>query len=157
MGFARTVTHYWGDDHFLGEGNEGAHGVVLRDAHLLKNIPGTLVQGSLDPSNLLGTVWRLHHAWPGSELILVDEVGHNAGSAGHGGRAGGGDGQVCRPWLSPLSAWSCGLDQLGCEVGFFSADPSGTRSVGDRRQRRRGACTSRDAEMIPTTGPNDRA
>ncbi|MBW8739612.1 MAG: prolyl aminopeptidase [Streptomyces turgidiscabies] len=82
MGFARTVTHYWGDDHFLGEGNEGAHGVVLREAHLLKNIPGTLVQGSLDPSNLLGTVWRLHHAWPGSELSIVDEVGHNAGAPG---------------------------------------------------------------------------
>lgn len=82
MGFARTVTHYWGDDHFLGEGNEGAEGVVLRDAHLLKNIPGTLVQGSLDPGNLLGTVWRLHHAWPGSELIVVDEVGHNAGAPG---------------------------------------------------------------------------
>ncbi|MDX2541231.1 prolyl aminopeptidase [Streptomyces sp. WI04-05B] len=82
MGFARTVTHFWGNDHFLGEGSEGAHGVVLRDAHLLKNIPGTLVQGSLDPGNLLGTVWRLHHAWPGSELIVVDEVGHNAGAPG---------------------------------------------------------------------------
>ncbi|WP_327694159.1 prolyl aminopeptidase [Streptomyces sp. NBC_00459] len=82
MGFARTVTHYWGDDHFLGEGNKGAEGVVLRDAHRLKNIPGTLVQGSLDPGNLLGTVWRLHHAWPGSELVVVDEVGHNAGAPG---------------------------------------------------------------------------
>ncbi len=82
MGFARTVTHYWGDDHFLGEGSAGAEGVVLRDAHRLKNIPGTLVQGSLDPGNLLGTVWRLHHAWPGSELIVVDEVGHNAGAPG---------------------------------------------------------------------------
>lgn len=82
MGFARTVTHYWGHDHFLGEGNEGAEGVVLRDAHRLKNVPGTLVQGSLDPGNLLGTVWRLQHAWPGSELIVVDEVGHNAGAPG---------------------------------------------------------------------------
>ncbi|MGW0820527.1 prolyl aminopeptidase [Streptomyces sp. NPDC002845] len=78
MGFARTVTHYWGNDHFLGEGNE--EGVVLRDAPLLKDIPGTLVQGSLDFGNLLGIVWRLHHAWPGSELIVIDEVGHNAGA-----------------------------------------------------------------------------
>lgn len=78
MGWARTVTHYWGNDHFLGEDNE--EGVVLRDAPLLKDIPGTLVQGSLDPGNLLGIVWRLHHAWPGSELVLVDEVGHNAGA-----------------------------------------------------------------------------
>jgi proline iminopeptidase len=77
-GFARTVTHYWGNGHFLGEG--GDDGVVLRDAPLLKGIPGTLVQGSLDPGNLLGIVWRLHHAWPGSELVLIDDVGHNAGA-----------------------------------------------------------------------------
>lgn len=86
MGFARTVTHYWGNGHFLGEGpDEGreesrAEGVVLRDASLLEGIPGTLVQGSLDPGNLLGVVWRLHHAWPGSELIVIDDVGHSAGA-----------------------------------------------------------------------------
>lgn len=80
MGFARTVTHYWGNDHFLGDGNE--QGVVLRDAPLLKDTPGTLVQGCLDPGNLLGTVWLLHQAWPGSELVLVDEVGHNPGAPG---------------------------------------------------------------------------
>lgn len=80
MGFARTVTHYWGNDHFLGDGND--EGVVLRDAHLLKGIPGTLVQGSLDFGNLLGIVWRLHHAWPDSELVVVDEAGHDAGAVG---------------------------------------------------------------------------
>jgi proline iminopeptidase len=75
--FARTVTHYWGNGHFLDGSGDG---VVLRDAPLLTGIPGTLVQGSLDPGNLLGIVWRLHHAWPGSELILVDDVGHDAGA-----------------------------------------------------------------------------
>lgn len=83
MGFARTVTHYFGNDHFLGTGNGnggGGEGVVLSDAALLKDIPGTLVQGSLDFGNLLGTVWRLHHAWPGSELVMIDEVGHDAGA-----------------------------------------------------------------------------
>ncbi len=77
MGFARTVTHYWGKGHFLDE-----DGVVLRDAPLLKDIPGTLVQGSLDFGNLLGTVWRLHHAWPGSELTVIDEAGHGPGNPG---------------------------------------------------------------------------
>jgi proline iminopeptidase len=80
MCFARTVTHYFGNDHFLGEGNE--EGVVLRDAPLLKDIPGTLVQGSLDLGNLLGVVWRLHHAWPGSELVIVDEAGHDLSTPG---------------------------------------------------------------------------
>ena len=80
MAFARTVTHYFGNDHFLGAGND--EGVVLRDAPLLKGVPGTLVQGSLDLGNLTGVVWRLHHAWPGSELVLVDEAGHSAGAPG---------------------------------------------------------------------------
>ncbi|MFF2384112.1 prolyl aminopeptidase [Streptomyces sp. NPDC058108] len=79
-GFARTVTHYFGNDHFLGEGND--EGVVLRDAPLLKGIPGTIVQGSLDFGNLLGVVWRLHRAWPESELIVVDDVGHTMGATG---------------------------------------------------------------------------
>ncbi|MFI5791793.1 prolyl aminopeptidase [Streptomyces sp. NPDC051677] len=77
MGFARTVTHYWGNGHFL-----AGEGAVLRDAHLLDGVPGTLVQGSLDFGNLLGTVWRLHHAWPGCELVVVDEAGHDAGAPG---------------------------------------------------------------------------
>ena len=86
MAFARTVTHYFGNDHFLGdeEGLGGGDGraVVLREAPLLKDIPGTLVQGALDFNNLLGIPWRLHHAWPGSELVVVDDVGHNAGAPG---------------------------------------------------------------------------
>ncbi|MCT7354266.1 prolyl aminopeptidase [Streptomyces sp. 15-116A] len=80
LGFARTVTHYWANDHFLGEGND--EGVILRDAPLLKGIPGVLVQGSLDFGNLLGTAWRLHHAWPDSRLLLIDEAGHDAGAPG---------------------------------------------------------------------------
>ena len=80
MCFARTVTHYFGNDHFLGEGND--EGVVLRDAHLLKGIPGTLVQGSLDLGNLLGVVWRLQQAWPESELVIIDEAGHDASAPG---------------------------------------------------------------------------
>jgi proline iminopeptidase len=80
MGFARTVTHYFGNDHFLGDGND--EGVVLRDAPSLGGIPGTLVQGVLDLGNLLGTVWRLQRAWPGSELVLIDDTGHDAGAPG---------------------------------------------------------------------------
>jgi proline iminopeptidase len=76
-GFARTVTHYFANDHWLG-GDE----VVLRDAPSLAGIRGVIVQGSLDFGNLLGIPWRLREAWPGSELILVDEAGHNAGAPG---------------------------------------------------------------------------
>ncbi|MEU7580574.1 prolyl aminopeptidase [Streptomyces sp. NPDC041068] len=76
-GFARTVSHYFANDHWLG-GDE----VVLRDAPSLAGIPGVLVQGSLDFGNLTGIPWRLHQAWPGSELVVVDDVGHDAGARG---------------------------------------------------------------------------
>lgn len=85
QGFARTVTHYWGNGRFLGgDGGSAAErdGVVLRDAHRLKGSPGTLVQGSLDVGNLLGTVWRLRRAWPGREPVIVDDAGHTVGAPG---------------------------------------------------------------------------
>jgi proline iminopeptidase len=73
MAFARIVTHYWSHGSWLDEG------AVLRDAGRLARIPGVIVQGSLDLGNLLGTPWELARAWPGSELILVDDAGHDAG------------------------------------------------------------------------------
>ncbi|CAM5566027.1 Proline iminopeptidase [Streptomyces alboniger] len=76
-GFARTVTHYFANDHWLG-GDE----VVLRDAPSLAGIPGVIVQGSLDFGNLLGIPWRLREAWPDSELVLVEESGHDVGAHG---------------------------------------------------------------------------
>jgi proline iminopeptidase len=76
MAFARLVTHYWRHGHWLDDRP------LLENARLLKGIPGVLVQGSLDFGNLLGIVWRLHHAWPDRELVIVDEAGHNTGDAG---------------------------------------------------------------------------
>nr|WP_233226185.1 hypothetical protein [Amycolatopsis sp. CA-126428] len=40
-----------------------------------------LAQGVLDTNNLVGTPWLLHHAWPGSELVLLDDVGHTVSAA----------------------------------------------------------------------------
>ncbi|MGP3967645.1 prolyl aminopeptidase [Streptomyces sp. 6N223] len=76
MAFARIVTHYWRHGSWLEEG------IVLREAGRLAGIPGVLVQGSLDPGNLVGTPWELAHAWPGSELVLVDEAAHGLGDPG---------------------------------------------------------------------------
>lgn len=73
MAFARIVTHYWRNGSWLEEG------AVLRDAGTLAGIPGVIVQGSLDLGNLLGTPWQLAHAWPGSELVVVDDAGHGGG------------------------------------------------------------------------------
>lgn len=76
LAFARIVTHYWSHGSWLDEGQ------ILRDAVLLAGTPGVIVQGSLDLGNLLGTPWELARAWPGSELVLVDDAGHDAR---HGG------------------------------------------------------------------------
>ncbi|MEU1016368.1 prolyl aminopeptidase [Streptomyces sp. NPDC005898] len=76
-GFARTVTHYFAHDHWL-----GGDGIVLRDTASLRGTPGVIVQGTLDFGNLLGTPWRLQRDWPEAELVLVDEAGHNAGARG---------------------------------------------------------------------------
>jgi proline iminopeptidase len=44
------------------------------------NIPGTLVHGRLDVSGPLEGPWRLHEAWPGSDLVVVDDAGHGGAS-----------------------------------------------------------------------------
>ncbi|RKN43861.1 prolyl aminopeptidase [Streptomyces hoynatensis] len=69
--FTRIVAHYWSKGSWLPEG------IVLREAGNLAGIPGVIVQGSLDPGNLLGTPWQLTHAWPDCELVLIDEAGHS--------------------------------------------------------------------------------
>lgn len=71
LGFSRIVTHYWRAGAWLDEG------VVLCEARKLAGIPGVIVQGSLDLGNLIGTPWELAHAWPGAELVLIDDTGHS--------------------------------------------------------------------------------
>jgi proline iminopeptidase len=75
MCFARIVTHYWSNDHFL------ADRVLLAEAGRLGPVPGVIIQGSLDLVNLVGTPWLLAGAWPGSELVLVDDAGHGGNDA----------------------------------------------------------------------------
>lgn len=68
--FARMVTHYWGNDCFLQEGQ------VERDLHRISHIPAVLIHGRHDVSGPLDTAWRLHRAWPASELVVLGDAGH---------------------------------------------------------------------------------
>jgi proline iminopeptidase len=77
LAFARIVTNYWGNGHFL-----GPDGALLAGAGRLAGIPGVIVQGQLDFVNLTGTPWLLAHAWPDAELVLVDEGAHETGTPG---------------------------------------------------------------------------
>ena len=54
MAFARLVTHYWSNGSWLEDGQ------VLRHAAQLTGIPGVIVQGRLDLTNLSGTPWDRH-------------------------------------------------------------------------------------------------
>jgi proline iminopeptidase len=55
---------------------------VLKQADRLAGIPGVIVQGNLDLSNLVGTPRELACAWPASELVVVDDAGHNSRDPG---------------------------------------------------------------------------
>jgi proline iminopeptidase len=70
---ATLVTHYWAHDGFLDP-------PLLARTDTIAHIPATLIHGRLDVSGPLVTAWRLHRAWPASELIVEE-------GEGHGGRA----------------------------------------------------------------------
>jgi proline iminopeptidase len=74
--FARLVTHYWSNACFL-EPDQ-----VMRDVELITQLPCTMVHGRYDVSGPLDTAWRLHQAWPGSRLVVVEDAGHGGGSFG---------------------------------------------------------------------------
>lgn len=76
MAFARLVTHYWSHAAWLEEG------ILLRDVGKLAGIPGVLIHGRSDVSSPLDNAWELSRAWPGSELVVVDEGGHGVGYLG---------------------------------------------------------------------------
>ena len=72
LAFARLVTHYVRHDEFLEDG------MLLRDAGVLADIPGTLVNGRFDLQAPIANAWALHRAWPRAELVIVDDAGHAA-------------------------------------------------------------------------------
>lgn len=70
LAFARQVTHCWRHDAWL-EPDE-----LVANIGRLHGIHGWIIHGRLDISAPLAGAWRLHHAWPGSELVVVDHEGH---------------------------------------------------------------------------------
>lgn len=72
LAFARIENHYF---HHRGFFDEGA---LLRDAHLLRDIPGVIVQGRYDVVCPMRSAWHLHRAWPEAEMVIVPDAGHSA-------------------------------------------------------------------------------
>jgi proline iminopeptidase len=76
LAFARLVTHYVRHNAWLGDD------VLLREMGALAAIPAVLIQGRFDFQAPLGSAWAVHRAWPGSELVVVDDAGHDASASG---------------------------------------------------------------------------
>jgi proline iminopeptidase len=74
LGFARQVTHCWRHNSWL------APDAIVHNANRLSGVPGCLIHGRLDISSPLDAPWRIHRAWPGSELVIVDDEGHGGDS-----------------------------------------------------------------------------
>ena len=70
LAFARIENHYFVHGGFMEEGQ------LLRDAHKLRGIPGTIVQGRYDVCTPARTAWELHRAWPEADFHLVPDAGH---------------------------------------------------------------------------------
>jgi proline iminopeptidase len=73
LAFARIENHY-----FVNGGFFDCDGQLLRDAHLLHDIPGTIVQGRYDIVCPPKSAWDLHRAWPQATLRIVPDAGHAA-------------------------------------------------------------------------------
>jgi proline iminopeptidase len=73
LAFARICAHYFSHGAWLEEGE------ILRDAGRLVGIPGVLIHGRLDLGSPLGNAWELAQAWPGAELVVIEDSGQ-AGS-----------------------------------------------------------------------------
>jgi proline iminopeptidase len=71
LAFARIVTHYVRHNAWLEDGS------LLRDAHLLADIPGILVNGRFDFQAPIANAWELKRVWPRAELVIVDDAGHS--------------------------------------------------------------------------------
>ncbi|MFG1975596.1 prolyl aminopeptidase [Nonomuraea fuscirosea] len=70
MAMTRICSHYFSNGAWLEEG------VLLREAGRLAGIPGVLIHGRLDMGGPPQTAWELAKAWPGAELIMVEDSGH---------------------------------------------------------------------------------
>ncbi len=70
LAFARLENHYFVHRCWLEEGQ------LLRDAHRLHGIPGTIVHGRYDMPCPARYAYALHKAWPEAEFHLIEGAGH---------------------------------------------------------------------------------
>ena len=72
---ARFFTHFAVNRHFIPDGH------ILANLQRIRHLPCILVQGRYDVVTRPVIAWRLHQAWPESELHLVNDAGHDSGES----------------------------------------------------------------------------
>jgi len=75
LGFARLVTHFFGNNGFL------EPDAITGRLDRIADIPTVFVRGRLDIASPLGNAWRLAKALTRCELHVVEEEGHGGESA----------------------------------------------------------------------------
>ncbi|WP_307844696.1 prolyl aminopeptidase [Actinospica acidithermotolerans] len=73
--FVRICAHYFSNTAFLEDGQ------LLGNAHRLAGIPAVFVHGRNDLGGPVKAAWELAKAWPGSELVVVEDSGHTGSTA----------------------------------------------------------------------------
>lgn len=73
---ARLCVHYFENRAWLEDGQ------LLREAYRLAGIAGVLIQGRLDLQGPPATAFNLAKAWPGSELVMIENAGHSTADQG---------------------------------------------------------------------------
>jgi len=75
LAFVRICSHYFAHDGFLEDG------VLIREAGKLVGVPAVLIHGRNDLGGGAHTPWELARAWPGAELIIIEDSGHTGSTA----------------------------------------------------------------------------
>jgi proline iminopeptidase len=75
LGFARLVTHFFGNHAFLAP--DSISGRVER----IRDVPAFFVRGRLDIASPLGVTWRLAQQLPRATLQVVEDEGHGGAAA----------------------------------------------------------------------------
>lgn len=70
LAFVRICAHYLAHAAWLDDG------LLLREAHRLRGIPGVLIHGRRDLSCPVDTAFALARAWPDAELVILEHTGH---------------------------------------------------------------------------------
>jgi proline iminopeptidase len=78
LSMARISSHMFLHDPWLGATEP------VWSAQSLQDRPGIIVQGQFDMVTPAHTAWRVHQAWPGSQLRMVHEAGHSTGDTALG-------------------------------------------------------------------------